>query len=1230
MSNLRLMKRPLRPAERGFALIVTIALMVLLTLLAVGLLSLSTITTRGSSKLSGLAEARANARLAMLMAIGQLQKEFGPDQRISASASILGTPGAEDEDVVNAHWVGAWDAWTGENRYLADKHSPDDLVPDLSEHRGDSFRSWLVSPRDPGALRELGSARAETEEDALRLVGAGTLGEQARDGREVRAPRVRIEAGDSDRPRIGALAWWVGDESQKGLIRAGRSRESLSDPVEVLAETDSPSSIAEELYPVFEGPSDEGELARAAISRRTLDFLSNASELGSLYHDLTVNAHSVLADVREGGLKRDLNLLAEHYGADFEASDGLPLSEEFMMYDFGDLQRVPLHDLLTYYSLYKARPAGSRGALVSGGSSKPYVPNISEGEWSSNKDALTTNLYRQPVLVKTQLAVWARADRSSGKPNRPYRLKIRFTPILTLWNPYNVPLYLNGSAGDAMRIDVKGISADFAVWPNYRTGNDAGRESSSLGGLTAGRGDSDNSSEDLARLVIRERIQFAPGEVRVFSLDRVYGNLTDPRDLRAGYWPISGNEVDYYDIRVSRGGATDGLTFDSDSVTFSPDQVIGVGFAGGTEDASATQLKLSQGVSVEVWPDNPGEETSWRTQALYSRRTTGNSPSGSDATEMNKFNQMVFELGSQLDGEEMPFRSGDGMYVRRPYSIRNLESPEGEMVAVFTYGVAGEQEVLSYSYGNQPRFPSRPFLHSLPTAASPWIQDLGTAALYNLGWAWRIEDGTEASNEIVVDGTRGRFGGGWSAAYGQDRVVQYEIAQRPFHSMAQFTNAALGGWSVARQHPTSNAGGSLNNHEVTTSMGQGGLFPAVSMPIGNSYAHPMIAADEAVSTWNTRKYQGGEHSDPYVDHSYLANHALWDEYFMSSIYDQRLGLHRASGFQGRTAQEMAEGLFGSQADSLPNQRLKPATELPWDEIRPQLFSGSGATDDAYERIARYLLLEGGFNVNSTSVEAWKTLLASLRGKPSLILPAESPGTDFDLEEHDERTPLASFSINTAGSIEADSPLRSDGFAGEQWVGSFTLDDGQIEELAEAIVEQVKKRGPFLSLSDFINRQLSGETELALSGALQAAIEEAGLNDGVNSARTTSFSRRSQFLRDQGERDADPVAFPEAASGPVIQGSTAYIDQADLLRAIDSQLVPRGDTFVIRTCGQSLDAAGTVVATAYCEAIVQRMPEYLDPSDEPELRADELGSAINATFGRRFHLVSFRWLPQEEI
>ena len=109
-----------------------------------------------------------------------------------------------------------------------------------------------------------------------------------------------------------------------------------------------------------------------------------------------------------------------------------------------------------------------------------------------------------------------------------------------------------------------------------------------------------------------------------------------------------------------------------------------------------------------------------------------------------------------------------------------------------------------------------------------------------------------------------------------------------------------------------------------------------------------------------------------------------------------------------------------------------------------------------------------------------------------------------------------------------------------------------------------------------------------------------------------------------------------------EGIAGDIRQADLLRPLAPRLSARSDTFRIRAYGEALDKNGNVLAEAICEAVVQRMPEYLDPLTDPDNnepwdeRTDELDSdsanlnATNEAFGRRYALIRFRWLSSAEI
>ena len=120
-----------------------------------------------------------------------------------------------------------------------------------------------------------------------------------------------------------------------------------------------------------------------------------------------------------------------------------------------------------------------------------------------------------------------------------------------------------------------------------------------------------------------------------------------------------------------------------------------------------------------------------------------------------------------------------------------------------------------------------------------------------------------------------------------------------------------------------------------------------------------------------------------------------------------------------------------------------------------------------------------------------------------------------------------------------------------------------------------------------------------------------------------------------------LSTPEAAEGSRFAGIPGYVIQSDLLRPIANTLSVRDDTFRIRAYGEALDPNGKVIARAWCEAVVQRAPEYCDTTNEADVPSREMDvtgrfsdtdklTPINLRFGRRFHIESFRWLSGTEV
>ena len=180
-------------------------------------------------------------------------------------------------------------------------------------------------------------------------------------------------------------------------------------------------------------------------------------------------------------------------------------------------------------------------------------------------------------------------------------------------------------------------------------------------------------------------------------------------------------------------------------------------------------------------------------------------------------------------------------------------------------------------------------------------------------------------------------------------------------------------------------------------------------------------------------------------------------------------------------------------------------------------------------------------------------------------------------------------------------------------GMRTLSASQVGALAAKVVELVRRKhaesGPFRSMEEFISPAtvFAGGTQGLDRGLLEAAIEDAGLNG------------------DFAEFGTSPTEFP------AVQMNSQWLTPADILTALAPVLSPRSDTFLVRTYGEAINPATSAAeGRAWCEALVQRVPEYLDAVDAPEVSPIDLSSEINRTGGRRFKVISFRWLTRADI
>jgi len=182
---------------------------------------------------------------------------------------------------------------------------------------------------------------------------------------------------------------------------------------------------------------------------------------------------------------------------------------------------------------------------------------------------------------------------------------------------------------------------------------------------------------------------------------------------------------------------------------------------------------------------------------------------------------------------------------------------------------------------------------------------------------------------------------------------------------------------------------------------------------------------------------------------------------------------------------------------------------------------------------------------------------------------------------------------------------------------------------------VRSRGPFLSLAHFVNRRLSDNDSGALQAALDAPLPstpELRVNPPpAPAAPSTSTLPAALVSAPPANRIRNRDAINNRPRATLAPG---WLSQADLLTSLGPIISARSDTFVIRSYGETVNPLDPTVVTgrAWCEAVVQRLPEYIDSTsaNQEAWQAPSNVSTLNQNMGRRFQVISFRWLSANDI
>ncbi|GAA5130982.1 hypothetical protein GCM10023212_41640 [Luteolibacter yonseiensis] len=1133
--------------------------MILLTVIAVGLLSIASVSLRTSSHEDAASAARNNARLSLMLAIGALQKQMGPDTRISVTADQLATSGSPETPLApegQRQWTGTYKSWP--------KGLPSDARPQPE------FGQWLISG-NPNDLQDKNYALLSAN-DAVEIVTTNTVGP----GETVTVPKLTQTFKNGTK---NGFAWWVGDQGVKALIAP--SKVESNTVAEVRADLQAmPTSHIQSAKvgastPFSQVEGDDPNFARVHSweSAELLAGHGESAEVGGLFHDFTTHNRGLLTNVRAGGFRKDLSMELE------KPTNLQPNPTTSALYTVAGEPGINMQELWAYYNLSSSANNGGKGLnwssgntpYTTGGSMPAKTPcltllgSAADVSASGNDDFF---YYKQPVVINYQLLLSLKTEGNN--------IKIVADPIVTLWNPLDVPVVVpNG-----MFFSVKYWQVPYNL--KIRKG-----ATTYLCPVTPG---TDSNIMSLQIGSGSQRVVFKPGEV--VRMSQFQGSSAAPHTLiaKAGYnfgYGVSWNATDVNDTT-----ARTPITFASGEVVrfegaepndltagaSGKDGKVRSGNATHTRHFSLTHHEFYLGTDRSKsgnYEDSIGIGGIYLDYDFGNRRLKPTEPARAENAG-----------GTKLTGERYNALQRSNVFRSFPTDGRTITTNKMP-VMLFSFSAKTE-------YGTK-LFSARTLSRFNPKALQVDFYDLGNREREILPYEYSVEQISSLKNDRL-DGTpegQAYFGASMTSDDGNAFVTTHSVPREPIVSLAAFQHSFANGFTAQKPRLGYST---LNAREP--------LLPQISHAIGNSLACPVIDKDKTAGT-----AAGGR---PLADHSYLANQALFDDWFLSGISPQL-----SSSFSPTTRQQKVVATqFFTDAPTgklpvtryIPNTRGKDPTTLA-----NSFFSGSRPIPTtAAANIGSYIQVEGLFNVNSTSVEAWKSLLAG-RGGRKMVTRSEA-GLETIRNSDSAGTPVSGLFGPTNTGLEGSPSSLKDP---TQWTGYRSLSADEIDSLARGIVREVRKRGPFISLADFINRRVGTNEDLARAGAIQNALD----SDEVTVNRAFNTGSRAS-------NGGTYMDFKNAEKGPKSYGIPGVVKQADILTPIAPILSARSDSFIIRGYGEKTDASGKILARAWCEAVVERGADFVDPVDAAEKAYDTINQT-NINFGRQFKIVSFRWLNPSE-
>ncbi|MGC4016289.1 MAG: hypothetical protein QM755_17465 [Luteolibacter sp.] len=1157
---------------RGFSLVAVLMMMMLLAIVALGLLSLSTIELRRSAAGSAQAIARANARLALQLAIGSLQKNLGPDGRVCATASLFDSDptSSEVEGVNQPHWTGVWIASRPDSKGgMETPVKRDDADGGLRDERATGgwprtdTLAWLVS--NPEGTPALDPRTASRGSDWVRLVSTGI------DKEDVWAPSVPVKNTSS-----GRYAWWVGDESEKAKINLPDAWTGKQ-PDATNAGNGGYNHwlVSQKNEPVVVDASFNIEEAKKSKVVTTLNhqLASSATkaEVKAKFHDFTTTSLGLPVDVTHARLKRDLTAYLAGSGAIADLTAGgkvvspgiadddrlagpananAATREGANWNDTRHQKSSPRFSLLRKWAQYApsyTMTAGNTALVQPKGEATPLL-NSDDSFDGTNKAPVAVGLVDtpsiSPVLVEGSLYYQLVAE-SSGGTSPAWQLRAHVYPRVVIWNPYNLPLQVPATSLMLQTNGGKTVELTMA---------DGTKSSRTLSWAASG----------------------ALGGAFYFGLNSV--------TLKPGACVVFSPAQ-----QAAYNGSNPAANVLSPSVAPSPDRGFTVPIGATTTIQPTRFREAPTGLQAQdyrmLWKNGSAGSTSAFVTLPQLSFVSCSMQYGDDTELPVEWNSSATVTIPAVSGTSYPVSITPDVRTRDGFRLRWFtETPSNK--------------IGSGSLANTNHFDIAPLGNWNPRASyavrTPYENVTDLAPQFFGAYTRDLFDGAVSWDEMMPvpkDGLQQTWPFG-QAMESPGPLVLFDVPRKEtgVASLAQFQHVKL---SEFIWHPSYAVGNSLPDPRLEDRTDR-------SAPVARgSSEQSMNGWTKTMLGYASGRTSGGQGTEQWAfygrwcignmpstdavvhDLSYEVNRSLWDDFFLST---------------GSAAEKQS---FASSGTPLPNGRMRLVNT-----------AGDGASVQAdlsdFHRAGSRLAIEGAFNVNSTSVAAWKAVLAGTRGTG-----ATAEGTIFPRLLN---SPAGEWKTGSA-------PNGKDA-----WAGSRVLDDAEVGRLAEAIVVEVKKRGPFLSLADFVNRRLAKD-DTGKAGALEAAIHTAGLNAPFEQTYPLVRDKLKDYTDTQDNISDGTRLDPQLMPASKAWGAPAYLTQADVLQPLGPQLSARSDTFVIRAYGDSRSSTGAIEARVWCEAVVQRLPDPITP-DTTGLNPLKPGE--NGDFGRRFAITGFRWLNPSDI